>query len=281
MKDGNRVWMVANTASGSYKAEVIDRIGARFSEAGRPIVRHIACGTDELPTGAEATAAGVGLVVIHGGDGTITSTTDALAGWKGEILALPGGTMNLLARALHGDRTVDDIVDRVLADAAPAVRIPVIIGEGYCALAGVIAGPTTAWGDVREHVRRLDVKAIATSVSDALTQTLSGDDIRVEGQEGSYQAIFLQPGERVMSIKGVLARNAGELIRHGWAWLSGDFREGPNEDLGEAGEVTLLGAEPVGLLVDGERAGAGKIVHFRQEESEHLFLSCLGGARWS
>src|SRR5690606_8339479 len=135
--------MIANAASGSHKAEVIDRISARFREAERPIARHIDCGTESLPTGAEATAAGVGLVVIHGGDGTITSTTDALAGWQGEILVLPGGTMNLLARALHGDRTPEDIVDRALTGAAQAVRIPVIAGEGYRALAGVIAGPTT------------------------------------------------------------------------------------------------------------------------------------------
>ncbi|CAN5261545.1 diacylglycerol kinase family protein [soil metagenome] len=281
MTQNNIIWMVANAASGSHKAEVIDRISARFAEAGRPIARHIDCGAQSLPTGAEATAAGVDLVVIHGGDGTITSTVDALAGWAGQILVLPGGTMNLLARALHGDRTPEDIVDRALTGAAKAVRIPVITGEGYCALAGVIAGPTTAWGDVREHVRRLDVKALATSVGDALTQTLSGDDIHVEGHEGEYQAIYLQPSEQGMTVRGVLARNAGELIRHGWAWLSGDFREGPSEDLGCKEAVTLHGVGSVGLLVDGERARAGHIVHFRQEESEHHFLSCLGGAQWS
>lgn len=281
MTDNSPIWMICNTASGSHNAEVIDRICARFVEAGRPIARHIDLGEQQLPDGAEAVAAGVGLVIVFGGDGTITSTTDALTGWDGELLILPGGTMNLLSKAVHGDRTPEDIVDRVLTGAASAVRVPVIGGEGYCALAGVIAGPTSAWGDVREHVRRLNVAAIATSVGDALNQTLNGDDIRIEGREGAWQAIFLQPGEHGMTVKGVLARNAGEIVRHGWAWLSGDFREGPSEDLGEAMDVTLIGTGPVGLLVDGERAKAGDRVQFRQGESAHRFLSCLGGARWS
>lgn len=281
MTDKAPIWMIANTASGSHKAEVVDAIEARFAEAGRPITRLIACGEEELPTGAEAKAAGVGMVVIHGGDGTITSSADALDGWDGELLILPGGTMNLLAKAVHGERTVEQIVDCVLAGEARPIQVPVITGEGYCALAGVIAGPTSAWGDVREHVRRLDVKAIATSVGQALTQTLSGDDIRVAGHDGGYQAIFLQPGTGGMTVRGVLASNAAELIGHGWAWLSGDFREGPSDDLGTVEEVVLEGHGPTGLLIDGERGQGGSTLRFRQTLSAHHYLSCLGEAHWS
>lgn len=281
MTDTHPIWLIANTTSGSHKAELIDAIAEQFAAAGKPITRRISCGEEDLPSGGEASAAGVQLVVIHGGDGTITSATDALEGWNGDILVLPGGTMNLLAKALHGERDAEEIVTEALAGRAPAVQVPVIRGEGYSALAGVIAGPTTAWGDVREHVRHRDIPAIAAAVGEALSQTLSGDDICVEGHDEPYQAIFLEPGETGLRIRGVLARNAGDLVKHGWAWLSGDFREGPSEDLGSAQAVTLRGDGPVGLLVDGERASGGSTLEFRQELSTHRFLACLGKAQWS
>lgn len=275
------VWLVSNATSGSHRAEVVEAVMARFAEAGRPVARHIRLGEDDLPTADAARAAGVGLVILHGGDGTITSATDRLAGWDGEILVLPGGTMNLLARALHGERDAVEIADRAAAGALPAVRVPIISGGGHCALAGVIAGPTSAWGDVREHLRQGAIRELATSIGEALTETLSGDDIRVAGEDGVYQAVYLQPDAQGIRVRGVLARNAGELLRHGWAWLAGDFRDGPNVELGIRPEVRLDGRSAIGLLIDGERAEAGSRLDFHRAESAHRYLSCNGRAIWS
>lgn len=275
------IWMITNAASGSHNAGTIEAVDTLFANAGTPIERTIVLGEDELPTGAMARAAGVGLFVLHGGDGTITSASAALQRWQGDFLVLPGGTMNLLSRALHGELSPEAIVIKAVGENLPALPVPVIVGEGHCALAGIIAGPTSAWGEVREQVRRIDLKGLASSIPEALAETLSGDDIAIDGMEGSYQAIYLQPATGGIMVRGVLARNAGDLLKHGWAWLSGDFRDGPSVELGTVAAVTLRGSGAVGLLVDGEKAQAGSTLHFVQGQSAHRYLSCRGEVHWS
>ncbi len=275
-----QVWMVTNASSGSHDVGHIEAVERMFRGAGRPVSRRITIGESQLPKGEEAQAAGVGLVILHGGDGTISSAASALDGWDGDILVLPGGTMNLLSRALHGELPVEEIARQALEMPLPAAHIPTINGEGHCALAGIIAGPTTIWGDVREQARHVDIAALASTIPEALTETLSGDDIAVDGIDDCYQAIYLQPSGDGIAVRGVLARNAAELIAHGWAWLSGDFREGPHVTLGIVPELTLRGPRPMGLLVDGEKKEGAAAMTFRRGTSCHRYLSCLGGARW-
>lgn len=277
---GHEIWMVTNASSGSHDIGRIESVERMFREAGLVISRRITIGESRLPTGEEARAAGLSLAILHGGDGTITSAASALDGWDGDILVLPGGTMNLLSRALHGDQEVEDIARQAIEAALPTAPVPTIVGEGHCALAGVIAGPTTIWGDVREQARHVDIAALASTIPEALAETLSGDDIAVDGVEGGFQAIHLQPSGDGIAVRGVLARNAGDLLAHGWAWLSGDFREGPHAPLGIMPELTLRGPRPMGLLIDGEKKQGGVAMTFRRGISCHRYLSCLGGARW-
>lgn len=277
------IWLIANTNSGSFDGPTIDAVSGLFADAGRPIDRRLILGEAPLPTGEEARTAGVGLIIIHAGDGTISSATDRLGDWEGDILVLPGGTMNLLARALHGDLTAVDIATAATAErplySAP---IPLVVGEGYRALAGIVAGPTSAWGEVREHLRNANLAALATSVPEALSETLSDDNnIAIEGLADKYEAVYLQPAADGIDVRGIVARNAGDLIAHGWAWLAGDFRKGPSVELGTYAEVVLRGDAPIGLLVDGEKGEAGRVTRFRAALSPQRFLSVRGGIHWS
>jgi hypothetical protein len=278
------VWLIANAASGSHDGPAIDAISGLFAEAGRPIARRITLGEAPLPTGEEARTAGAGLIIIHGGDGTISSVTDRLGDWPGEILVLPGGTMNLLSRALHGELPALEIARLAAHGDLVSVPIPIIAGEGYHALAGIVAGPTSAWGEVREHLRNADLAGLAASVPEALDETLSSDGITVDGVEEAFEAVYLQPALQSaaagLDLRGIVAKNAGDLIAHGWAWLAGDFRKGPSVDLGMATQATLRGHGNIGLLVDGEKAEAGWVATFRAALSPQRFLSCRGGIHW-
>jgi hypothetical protein len=274
------VWLIANAASGSHDGPAIDAIADLFAEAGRPIARRITLGETPLPTGEEARTAGTDLIIIHGGDGTISSATDRLGDWPGEILVLPGGTMNLLSRALHGELPALEIARLAAQSGLVSAPIPVITGEGYHALAGIVAGPTSAWGEVREHLRNADLAGLAASVPEALDETLSGDGITVDGVTEAFEAVYLQPAPAGLDLRGIVAKNAGDLIAHGWAWLAGDFRKGPSVDLGMAEQATLRGQGNIGLLVDGEKAEAGRVATFRAALSPQRFLSCRGGIHW-
>lgn len=281
MQEQSSVWLIANSASGSHDADAIAAITRLYREAGRPIGRTIELGEAPLPSAQEATRAGVGQIILFGGDGTITAAAGSMTGWDGEFLVLPGGTMNLLARALHGDCSPVVVAERAAREKLPALRVPTITGAGQCALAGVIAGPTSAWGDVREDARHLDIPALAGSVGEAIAQTFSGDMVRLGGRDNAYKAVYLQPGEGGIAARGILTRGPGDLLAHGIAWLGGDFRDGPNEALGIMESVTLHCDSPMGLLVDGERAEGATDLQFRAGRSAHRYLSCRGKVVWS
>lgn len=277
-------WLVTNPRSGSYDADLVEAIRARCAEAGAPLARIIALGEEDLPDRAAIDAAGVGRIMVLTGDGTVSALAERLEGWDGELLVLPGGTMNLLAHALHGDAAPVDIVAGVLAGTARPVNVPIVKAEGFNAYAGVIAGPTSAWGDVREDMRNLDLGGLAHSVPRALAVTLAENQIEMEGQAGCYAAVYLEPGDSGLRAYGILADHAGQLVAHGWAWVTGDFRNGPCEPLPLA-ETCMLrshgGGAGIDLLVDGEKRRGTNPMTFRHGTSALRFLSLLGRADWS
>lgn len=244
-------WFISNSASGSYDAQRCDTLADALGAT-----RRITIPDDPMPDAAAARREGAERIAIFTGDGTVSSAVEALEGWDGELLILPGGTMNLLSRKLHGDATPEDIVARL--PQATARTMPILKGAGLRSLVGVIAGPTSAWGDVREAVRRFDIRQLAETVPAALRETFEGDLVSLRGDARAFQALFLDATDQGVEALGVSAANAAELAQHGLAWLMGDFLGGPSQLLGFAPEWTVEkeGGGDIGLLVDGERASA-------------------------
>jgi len=271
-----------NPASGSHDPTLATRLEAVAAGHGATIIRTINFPDEPLPEPAELDAAGVPMLIVHTGDGTINAAAATLAGWRGALLALPGGTLNLLAKRLHGDAAPEAILDAALSGNARTAPIPMIAGINsateIAALVGVFAGPTTAWGDVRETLRRRDLSGLAEAVPRALNQTFDGDQVWLDGASARYPAIYAEPVAApdgpILRIMGFLADGAGELFRHGFAWLGGDFRNGPNEALGEREEAVILcdGAD-MGLLVDGERGHEGRRLVLRAVDSPVAFVA--------
>ncbi|MEU9161925.1 diacylglycerol kinase family protein [Streptomyces sp. NPDC048424] len=101
----------------------------------------------ERPCGAlpeECAEAGVDLVVVCGGDGTVRACADVVAGTGTPLALVPCGTGNLLARNLHlpldplaalETALVGDVfpidVGRVWGDGLPSTRFTVMTGAGF------------------------------------------------------------------------------------------------------------------------------------------------------
>ncbi len=273
--------IIYNERSGSFSATLVAELEALFAEAGRPIGRKHALGDGGPFTADEARAAGLDLIIILSGDGSISAAADALDGWDGTLLVLPGGTMNLLSHALHGDLSAQDIARAWLADKGARLRIPMIRAGELTAYAGIVAGPTALWGDVREDMRNLDLAALGESVPRALTATLDETGVRIEGQSAQFPAIYLEPSQKGIRAHGIHASNAADLFRHGLAWLKGDFREGPSEGLGYHEALVLIATHgTIDMLVDGERCASQKPLHAMLAPSGVHFYSAQGAVLW-
>lgn len=278
----SETWLIFNPRSKGCGPELVAEVEQLFHDAGQPIGRKLEVGVDDLPDSAIVRSAGVASIIVMSGDGTINAVARSLSGWEGTLIVLPGGTMNLLAHALHGDAPVVDVARAALNGPGASTRVPIIRCGDETAFAGIIVGPSSAWADVREDLRNLDLRAIAPDAVQAVQATFNEPGVRVAGNDTTYPAIYLEPRGQGLGAFGVQAESGRDLLAHGWAWLRGDFREGPSQDLNVGARVTLASdGDSFDMLVDGERAAAPNPATFNADLSDVRFFSMLGGAAWS
>ncbi len=272
-----RIWLVVNPSSGSYDAALPDRLRVVAEQGGAEIVDVCSFPGASIPTPAELDSGRIDILAVHTGDGTINAAMHTVAGWGGALLALPGGTMNLLSRHQHDARDAETILLDALQPGAVRRRITMV--EGVEAdvhiggLVGVFAGPTTAWGDVRETLRRYDIAGLVSTVPRAIGETFNGAQVRLAGHAERYPAIYLEPRRGKLRVMGFTADDAAQLFEHGFAWLGGDFRDGPHDPLGDAETVTIVSdGGDIGLLVDGERGHTHSPLTLRAGRSRVDFI---------
>ena len=96
------------------------------------------------------------LLIAWGGDGTHRSVLDTLGRKTSKLLLLPGGTMNLLPKWLHGDKPWETVLWSVLASPKPRLLSAGKVGNKlfFCAL---LAGVPARLAEAREDVRRGDL----------------------------------------------------------------------------------------------------------------------------
>lgn len=250
-----RALLIINTLSGSAAAVDLATVKDALKAAGLSVEHVVQMPDDDCPDRAAVEKLGVEAVVVLSGDGTVASLCEALRDWVGALLVLPGGTMNLLSRRLHGEIGLAELLEKLEGSTLEAVAMPVVrLGE-HEILTGLTVGPSTRWGEVREGIRHGDVAGLAEAVPEAWSETLSDNGVWVEGHERqAYAGIFVEPNDdKMLSVTAFRANNIGDMIGHGVAWLRRDFREGPRDELGTMTEVTIVGDDKeTGLLIDGE-----------------------------
>jgi hypothetical protein len=265
MRDSRDTWLIYNGASGSHDDGVLRGLLGALAASGHEPTRVIDC-MDGTPDAAEANAAGIGLIAIYGGDGTMSRTLRDLEGFSGQALTLPGGTFNLLARDLFGERDPLAIVEALAAGQLSRVRRNCIRGSGVLALAELLAGPGAKWADVREGLRDSNIGEVIAKGWDAAADSAVGPMVAVthpaRGRDDGYAGLRLCPRPDGIAIDGYAAEGLGDYLQQGIAILKRDFRDGPHDQLGTAREVTCrsVAGQPIALMVDGERSeGASEL----------------------
>jgi hypothetical protein len=255
---GKTIWLALNAASGSNNDAALGALEQAFGDAACTVARRIGFHEEGAPTLAELRREHVDLLVVFTGDGTVNTIVTGLYGWDGAVLVLPGGTMNILANRLHGDAGPAEIIARVAAGQARRTRPTLArsrLGDG---LSGVLAGPGTAWAEVREALRETRVVGTIKGAAEAIGESTAGPKVVCRepgcGRPEGYSAIQVTPTADGLAVEGYYAETIADYARQGIALLRRNFREGPHDDLGRYESVRLAspGGDAMGLLIDGE-----------------------------
>jgi hypothetical protein len=271
------VWLVHNESSGSNDEDALAALRDAIGSSALTLVGETCFPRDEPPAPDALDAKGVDTLAVFAGDGTISSVVAKTAGWKGTILPLPGGTMNMLARRLHGDATAAEIIGRFADGIVNRVHPTVLVSAHAIGLTGALAGPGTAWAEVREAMREPTIKTLVDTASEAISSSASGAKVVCKdadcGREEGYTAITLTPRDDGIEGAGYYSESLVDMARHGVALLQRDFRNGPHESLGRHERLTIAcpDGEPMGLLIDGESYDGGVEEEFKLGTSEIAF----------
>ena len=111
-----KVGVIINASSGSYDSKCEDKMLDILKGAGI-VEAKIWCGdADQMERSfTEAARQKLEVLVVLGGDGTIRTAAERCGVEPSYLIPLPGGTMNMLARALYGDMSWEDALVKTLA----------------------------------------------------------------------------------------------------------------------------------------------------------------------
>jgi diacylglycerol kinase family enzyme len=248
----HRPALICNSQSGSYDEAVHRQLVEACRAAGVPLAATVALPDDDLPDAEALRAQDIDLLAVWTGDGTINAAATRCAGWPGAVLPLPGGTLNLLSKQLHGDRPAADILTDALGGKGRRAPIPTVRSATREAFITVVAGPATRWAEVRETMRQQGLIEASRDAPEAIDAMLNAPGVRIGGDGKSYPAIVLTPTRRGLRADGVVVDGSADVLRHGLAWLGGDFRDGPSEELAQGETIVLESESPISLEYDGE-----------------------------
>jgi len=244
--------LVCNSQSGSHDDAIFQQIIEACRDLGAPLAATFALPDAEVPGAPELAQHDIDLLLVWTGDGTINAAATKAAGWDGVILPLPGGTLNLLSKALHGDRPALDILTDALRGKGRRQPIPTVRSDTGEAFITIVAGPATRWAAVRETMRQDGMIEASRAAPDALAAMMNAPGVAVAGHGPAYPAVILTPTLKGIRADGILTDGSADVLRHGLAWLGGDFRDGPSEEITIAETIILESDAVINLEYDGE-----------------------------
>lgn len=267
---------LVNPAAGGVAADGLDRIRAALQTAGVSNAEVVELDTDNCETQlSELARQDPDMFVVWGGDGTLRTAMSTLGERTRNLLLLPGGTMNMLTKAIHGDLPWDEILSRVIAE--PRRRtIPAGAANGHTFYCAMIAGAPVRLAEAREAVRRGELVKAASEAKSALESLESlhldakfrnGYDLGGKLPQTSMIAALVGPlsrggGMEIAALSDLSATGAMALV---WSSLVSDWRTAENVQIvpAQSLEISSEDGEDIPVLIDGESLEAGSRVRVK------------------
>ncbi len=262
-----RIGLLVNRASGTATAATAQEVHDHLQLMGALVVRVWDVEGKELPAAlTEAQSAGLDTLIVFGGDGTIRSAAKGASMGGPVLIPLPGGTMNLLPKALYGNRSWKDILAGTLAQ--PQVRCVSggsVNGEHF--FISAIIGAPALFAHVREAVRDGELAEAVVKGKEALGGMFA-DKVSYsfnEMHEGSAEALIvtcplvsdaLASERQALEAAVIDVQHAGEVLDIATAAALGQWRDSQKVSVVASKQVQVTSSRSIPLILDGETVNA-------------------------
>lgn len=261
-----------NPKAGSVPADARERLASVLSDLGHSGADLVeADGADPEQQLRDLARTTPDLFIVWGGDGTLRSALSTVGQKTPNLLLLPGGTMNLLPRMLHGERTWEHVVRDVIR--SPKRRaLPAGDVNGQTFFCAMLAGAPARFAEARESLRRGELGKAAGEARVAI-ETLNTLHLDARYADGYAFTDARLPATSVIgALIGPLTR-AGEgmevaalanptttgALNMVWTSFFSDWRNAPGVTAAPATSLYIAGENggQIPVIADGETTDAG------------------------
>lgn len=268
-----RIIMLINPMSGGVGNRAADEAREILAEYDLEADVEILEGDGFADTIDKAIAARPDALLVLAGDGTARSVA-TLAGQNDLLVAtLPGGTMNMLPRALYGTGDWKKALRRTLEEGEPRRVAGGAIGEEYFYCAAIMGAPAL-WAPAREAIREGQLREAWSKARLAFRRAFSGRiRFSLDGRpEEKAEALVLitplisksfsesDPGLEAAAMK---TADTGQALRLAANAVFGDWRDDDAVDTERTRKVRLWGRSRIPAVIDGETVPVGREAEVR------------------
>jgi len=255
--------VIINSASGST-SDISEDICRKFEAANMPKPVIYDCAPEALDDAFQRVADDdTDLLIIYGGDGTCKAGAICAREKSIPLIALPGGTMNMLPKALYGTTDWQEALDLALGQDAPRWIAAGQVNDQIFFVAMIIGEPIKM-SDLREELRDGHVIEAMKHVPQVIGAVTSGEifDYTVDGAPYVRDANALLLSCPLMStgarkpdcfeLATIPPLSLRSVIGVGVKTLLTNWRDSAHVRVGDIERLNITGKGAFDILLDGE-----------------------------
>ncbi len=207
------------------------------------------------------------VLIVLGGDGTIRTAAEAGIKSGSYLIPLPGGTLNVLPRALYGDSSWQEALNETLANPFTKELSGGRVADKIFFVAAVVGAPAL-WMEAREAIREGDILNAVSKAGvafeamfDTTIQYLISPELSGEAEVVAIICPLvseqLSDSEQTLEAAAIDVENATELLGLATAAAFGKWRDHESVTLTKTHHVTVQSKKDIPLFLDGERVKVG------------------------
>lgn len=261
-----------NPNSGSVSADGGERLRAALEAAGVRGAEILQTDGDDFIGQLKSVAAqSPDLFVVWGGDGTLKGALETVGQVTPNLLLLPGGTMNLLPKSIHGEKTWEQVINHVIA-APKRTILPAGKVNNELFFCAMLAGAPAHFAEARESLRRGELVKAAAEAKVAIDTLNSlhldaryGDGYSFDGGRLPTTSIIgavvgsLTKEGKGMEVAALASPTAGGALNVVWTSFFSDWRSAPGVTVVPATSLEIGNDDggDIPVIADGEHIQAG------------------------